>query len=115
MPRSFSRRNDSTGRSTSAATRLKLPSTRGFVVRSSGRDSLTRPKNFRGLQSLKTHNLDILVRLSGVEARGKTRHLAEWSAVLDWNPEKRYQPIGKSTPQQATDMVTSAKRLLEVL
>ena len=72
-------------------------------------------QDFRGLQSLETHDLEILLRLSGVEARVKTRHLAEWSAVLDWNPEKRYQPIGKSTQQQATDMVTSAKRLLEVL
>lgn len=73
------------------------------------------PKDFGGLQSLKTHDLEILLRLSGIEARVKAKHLAEWSAVLDWNPEKRYQPIGKSTQQQATDMVTSAKRLLEVL
>jgi hypothetical protein len=35
--------------------------------------------------------------------------------VLNWNPEKRYQPIGKLTQQQAADMVTSARRLLEVL
>ena len=35
--------------------------------------------------------------------------------TLEWNPEKRYQPIGKSTQQQATDMVMPAKRLLEVL
>jgi HEPN domain-containing protein len=72
-------------------------------------------QDFKGLQSLKTHDLEILLRLSGVEARVKAKHLAEWSAVLDWNPEKRYQPIGKLTQQQATDMVTSAKRLLEVL
>jgi hypothetical protein len=72
-------------------------------------------QDFRGLQSLKTHDLEILLRLSGVEARLKTKHLAEWSAVVDWNPEKRYQPIGNSTQQQATDMVTSAKRLLGVL
>jgi hypothetical protein len=71
--------------------------------------------DFKGLQSLKTHDLEILLRLSGVEARVKAKHLAEWSAVLDWNPEKRYQPIGRSTQQQATDMVTSAKRFLEVL
>jgi hypothetical protein len=64
---------------------------------------------------LKTHDLEILLRLSGIEARVKAKHLAEWSTVLDWNPEKRYQPIGKLTQQQATDMVTSVKRLLEVL
>jgi HEPN domain-containing protein len=70
---------------------------------------------FQGLQSLKTHDLEILLRLSGVEPIVKAKRLAEWSAVLNWNPEKRYQPVGKLTPQQATDMVTSARRLLEVL
>ena len=70
---------------------------------------------FKGLQSLKTHDLEILLRLSGVEARVKAKYLAEWSVVLDWNPEKRYQPSGQSTLQQAMDMVTCAKRLLDIL
>ena len=70
---------------------------------------------FRSLQSLKTHNLEVLLRLSGVEGRVKSKYLAEWSVVLDWNPEKRYQPIGQSTLQQAADMVTCAKRLLDIL
>ena len=64
---------------------------------------------------MKTHDLEILLRLSGVEPKIKAKCLAEWSAVLNWNPEKRYQPVGKLTPQQATDMVTSARRLLEAL
>ena len=72
-------------------------------------------QDFKGLQSLKTHDLEILLRLSGVEAQVKAKRLAEWSKMLDWNPEKRYQPIGKSTEPQATDMVTAATRLLEVL
>jgi len=72
-------------------------------------------QDFKGLQSIKTHDLEILLRVSGIEAKIKTEHLAEWSVVLDWNPEKRYQSIGQSTAQQATDMVTCAKRLLEVL
>ena len=70
---------------------------------------------FKDLQSLKTHDLEVLLRLSGVEARVKAKHLAQWSGVLDWNPQKRYQPVGRSTPQQATDMVTCAKRLLDIL
>jgi HEPN domain-containing protein len=41
---------------------------------------------FKALQSLKTHDLEILLRLSGVEARVKAKYLAEWSVVLDWNP-----------------------------
>ncbi len=70
---------------------------------------------FNGLQSLRTHDLEILLRFSGVEGRVKGRFLAEWSAVLAWNPGKRYQAIGQSTPQEATNMVTSVNRLLEVL
>lgn len=70
---------------------------------------------FKGLQSLKTHDFEVLLRLSGVEARVKAKYLAEWSVVLDWNPEKRYQPIGQSSAQQAARMVTCAKRLLDIL
>ncbi len=33
-------------------------------------------KEFAGLQSFKTHNLEDLLHLSGIEARIKTRHLA---------------------------------------
>ena len=42
---------------------------------------------FKGLQSIKTHDLEILLRLSGVEGRIKTKFLAEWSLVLDWARE----------------------------
>lgn len=70
---------------------------------------------FKGLLSLKTHDLEILLKLSGVEARVKSQQFADWSVVLKWNPEKRYQQIGASTPQQAADMVTSARSLLDTL
>jgi hypothetical protein len=72
-------------------------------------------KEFEGLQSLRTHDLELLLRLSGVADRIKTNYFAEWSAVAAWTPEKRYQHIGQSTPQQAADMVRCAKRLLETL
>lgn len=70
---------------------------------------------FKGLQSIKTHDLEILLRLSGVERRLKTTHLTEWSVVLDWDPEKRYQATGTFTEEQATDIVTAATKLLKVL
>ena len=70
---------------------------------------------FQGLQSLKTHDLEILLRLSGVEARVKATRLEEWSACSRWRPEKRYQPVGSHTVQQATELVMAARRLLEVL
>lgn len=70
---------------------------------------------FTGLGSVKTHDLEILLRFSGIEDRIKRKYLSEWSVVLNWNPEKRYQSIGQSTPQQAADMLTSAKRLLAAI
>lgn len=70
---------------------------------------------FQGLQSLKSHDLSILLRFSGVESTIKATHFSEWSACSTWRPEKRYQPVGSHTVQQATELVTSAKRLLEVL
>ena len=72
-------------------------------------------QEFHGLQSIKTHDLEVLLRFSGIEERVKRKHMSEWSVVLDWNPEKRYQSIGQSTQQQATDMLTCAKRLLAVI
>ena len=73
------------------------------------------PPEFQGLQSIKTHDLEILLRLSGLELRVKAKYLNEWSAVLNWNPEKRYQSIGQTTPEQTADMVLCAKKLLEIL
>ena len=70
---------------------------------------------FRNFQSLKTHDLEVLLQFAGVEVRVKTKYLAEWSVVLNWDPDKRYQKTGQSTQQEAADMVASAKRLLKVL
>jgi len=70
---------------------------------------------FNGLQSNKTHDLEILLRLSGVEGRIKMKLLAEWSLVLDWDPEKRYRTVGQFTEQQAKDTLAAAPRLLGAL
>src|SRR5207244_11998757 len=44
---------------------------------------------FKGFGSIKTHDLEILLRFSGIESRIKKKYLPFWSLVLDWNPEKR--------------------------
>ena len=41
--------------------------------------------------------------------------MAEWSVVLGWNPEKRYQANRVTTAEQAGNMVKCVERLLEVL
>jgi len=72
-------------------------------------------QEFKGLQSVKTHDLEVLLKFSGIEDRVKAKHLREWSAVLGWNPEKRYQAIGASKAQDAADMVECVGRLSGVL
>jgi len=72
-------------------------------------------KEFANYQSFRTHNLDVLLRLSGSEHKIRTEFLAEWSAVAEWDPEIRYKPIGSATKQGAELMIESSKKLLSVL
>lgn len=72
-------------------------------------------KEFTNYQSFRTHNLDVLLRLSGSEHRIRTEFLAEWSAVTEWDPEIRYKPIGSATRQGAELMIESSRKLLRVL
>lgn len=72
-------------------------------------------QEFKGLQSLKTHDLDILLRLSGMGARVKDKRYPDWSVAADWSPESRYRRIGTCTEPQATEMVAAAHGLLEIL
>ena len=68
-------------------------------------------REFEGYQSLRTHRLDVLLHFSGMEARIKTRMMAEWSLVEMWRPEMRYRPVGTAGRRDAADMVTAATRL----
>jgi len=72
-------------------------------------------REFEGYASFRTHNLDVLLHLSGQEARIKTHLLAEWSIVVAWEPEARYRPIGTASAQDATDMVGATKAILRRL
>lgn len=68
-----------------------------------------------GLQSFKTHDLDVLLRLSGREAYVKANLFTEWSAVSQWNPEGRYQPVGAVSEQIAKQMIEGAKAFSRAL
>jgi len=70
---------------------------------------------FNNYRSLKTHDLDVLLSFTGIEANIKATHLAEWSAVSIWNPEARYSPIGIVGATDAAFMINSAKILIEML
>jgi hypothetical protein len=70
---------------------------------------------FQSYQSFKTHSLEVLLHLSGVEQLVKTQHLAEWSEVSKWDPESRYTPLGSAKPAEIALMISSADALLKVI
>jgi hypothetical protein len=70
---------------------------------------------FQPYQSFRTHALETLLNLSGIESKIKALYLTEWSDVVDWEPEARYTPIGTAVQVDAFNMIESAKSLLKVL
>lgn len=67
---------------------------------------------FQDYSSFRTHRLDVLLTLTGREAFVKKNFMAEWSAVLDWSPETRYEPNRAVEKAEVQDMIDSAKILL---
>jgi hypothetical protein len=67
---------------------------------------------FEGLQSFKTHDLDILLRLSGREQYIKVHLFPEWTVVSQWNPEARYHAIGTVAAPTVRTMIAAARRIL---
>jgi len=72
-------------------------------------------KEFQPLQSFRTHSLDNLLKLTSVEVKIKSRYLAEWSAVVAWEPHARYKPIGAAHRKDTKTMIDSARVLLNAL
>jgi hypothetical protein len=67
---------------------------------------------FRNLTSFKTHDLDVLLHLSGIEDKIKKKCFSEWSIVTAWKPEIRYASRTK-TAEMAKGMLAAVKRLLK--
>ena len=65
--------------------------------------------------TFKTHDLDVLLHLTGLEDKVKLKYMAEWSIVTQWNPEARYNPIGNVQESDARDMLDSTKELIKQL
>jgi hypothetical protein len=67
-------------------------------------------KEFENLTSFKTHNLDVLLHLSGVETEIKTNFFSEWSVVTSWNTEARY-----SSEKKSVELVEGMLAALEII
>ena len=74
-------------------------------------------KEFEVYKSFRTHNLDVLLHLSGAEKkfRQQPKLTAAWSDVAAWDPDARYRLTGTATADEANDMVKSAKVILGAL
>ncbi len=72
-------------------------------------------KEFENLLSFKTHNLDVLLSLSGREPAIKQNNFADWSIVCLWKPESRYSAVGQVSPADAQAFLESVNTLLPML
>lgn len=70
---------------------------------------------FEGLGGLKTHDLEILLRLSNRGGSILGTYLAEWTIVTTWRPEHRYRPIGTSNWADARTTLDAVAKLLRRL
>ena len=67
-------------------------------------------------RSLRTHDLEVLLHLSGVYERIAVSLEEDWARVLKWRPELRYTlPVTDNEMPTAAAMLSSAERILEAL
>ncbi len=72
-------------------------------------------KEFANFQSFKTHNLEVLLTLSGVETHVKLHYPTQWRTVAFWNPELRYNLPGTVSRIDAQAFIDAAAVLRRVL
>lgn len=70
---------------------------------------------FKAYQTFRTHDLDVLLHISGREARIKELTIADWSTVAEWDPEIRYRSIGTASRTDAETMIRATTGVLRVL
>lgn len=70
---------------------------------------------FQAYRSFQTHELDVLLRLSGQEARIKQNQFALWNVVAIWKVESRYNVAGTVQQADAAAMIQAAEEILVVL
>ena len=70
---------------------------------------------FQAYRNFQTHELDVLLRLCGQEARIKQNHFAVWNVVATWKVESRYNVVGTAQEGDAESMIQAAEELVAVL
>ena len=72
-------------------------------------------REFRDLQSFRTHDLNILLRLSGQEIRLTQSMPNTWQAVKAWNPESRYRIPGTVSRSAAATLLEQMRSVIGAL
>lgn len=70
---------------------------------------------FQAYRSFQTHELDVLLRLSGQESRTRQEHFDLWNAAAIWKSESRYNVVGTTQKADAEAMVHATEKLLPIL
>ena len=70
---------------------------------------------FYAYRSFQVHELDVLLRLSGQEARVKATHFDQWNIAAEWRSRFRYNIVGTTQRHRAIAMIHAAEELLEIL
>ena len=74
------------------------------------------PGEFRKYQSLRTHELGILLEFSGIKARVNAEYSAAWNFLAEnWGAHWRYRPAGSSDASICSQMLNAVASLLEVI
>ena len=72
-------------------------------------------REFRELQSFRTHNLRILLVLSGQETGIKAAYPMEWSNVAKWNPDLRYLTPGTTGEVAASELLAQVRLVVRAV
>src|SRR5262245_36072720 len=70
---------------------------------------------FQAYRSFQTHELDVLLRLSGQESRLKQNQFGLWNVVAVWKVESRYNIVGTAQQPDAAAMNQAAEQLMAAL
>ena len=72
-------------------------------------------REFRDYQSFRTHDLRVLLRLSGQESIILGAMPNTWRAVAIWNPELRYRLPGSTSESEANILLEQMRQVQETI
>ena len=72
-------------------------------------------REFQDYQTFRTHNLKVLLRLSGAENRITDDMPDTWQKVSDWNPDLRYRVPGRVSESEAATLLEQMRQVAEAV